>query len=337
MSSMELSRQRWDEISAGFSAARVVVLGDVMLDHYVHGQVRRISPEAPVPVVELQRETFMPGGAGNVARNVAALGGAVDLIGVVGDDAAAGQLREALRETAVDTSGLVVEAGRPTTSKMRIAAHRQQVVRVDRETRRGLSDATRAAVLDTLRARIAGSQAVVIADYAKGVIDQVLFDGILEAADAADVPVLVDPKTPCNLVMKGCALLTPNRKETFELAGIEDPGFVGPDPASDDQLSSAISAVLARHHMDALLVTLSEAGLMLMESGKPAVHVPTMAREVADVSGAGDTVIASFALARVAGADLLEATHVANHAAGVVVGKSGTAQATIAEVRESLV
>lgn len=330
-----LAPARLAGIVARFADTRVAVIGDVMLDHFIHGRVRRISPEAPVPVVEFASEDLMPGGAANVARNVVSLGASVALIGVVGNDAHAQPLRESLSATGIDPATLVIEPGRPTTCKTRVSAQHQQIVRIDRETARPISENSRKAVLDALRAGLSEIRIIIIADYAKGVLDQPLLDAVSEIAAKAGIPICIDPKPHRRLRFTGCRLLTPNRKEIFELAGLEDMRSPTETAPIDPWLLDAIARVHQLHTPDILLVTLSEHGMLLAERDCPLRHVPTAAREVADVSGAGDTVIASFTLALAAGATPLEATLIANHAAGVVVAKSGTAQASVAELTAS--
>ena len=314
-----------------FGRVRLLVVGDVMLDRYWFGDVNRISPEAPVPVVHFDRETHTAGGAANVARNLAALGARADLFGVVGDDADAVTLRGLLADSNILPSGLVAEAGRPTTCKTRVTAHRQQIVRIDRETTAPLSRTSREALAAKWRAALPGAAAVIVADYAKGVVDQPLLDSLTDAAHTAHIPVCVDPKPGRNLAFKNCAVLTPNRKEALDLAGLAD-GIVAVDPAADPLLLQASAVIRDRHGPALLLITLGEAGLLLVESGQPPRHIPTFARQVFDVTGAGDTVIATFVLARAAGATPIEAAIVANHAAGLVVAKAGTATTSVAEL-----
>lgn len=328
---MNLSLLRLQEICAGFQRQRIVVLGDVMLDHLVLGEARRISPEAPIPVINFISESHTPGGAANVARNLAALGAQVDLFGVIGADNAGDTLVETLASSGLSTGGLIREPNRATTVKTRITAQRHQVVRLDRETNQPVADATAAAVLSACRTALRGAAAVIIADYAKGVIEQPLLNTVLQHARELGVPVCIDPKPSHPLSMQGCALLTPNRKETFELARLTEPAKTV-DPTNDAALLQAIATICRHHRPAALLVTLGESGLLLVEDGSPPRHIPTFARQVSDVTGAGDTVIAAYVLAKAAGATSLEAATLANHAAGIVVAKVGTAVASVAEL-----
>jgi rfaE bifunctional protein kinase chain/domain len=237
-----LDRIRVAHLCQQFRRQRVLVVGDVMLDHYVIGDVRRISPEAPVQVVDYAHERYLPGGAGNVALNLVALGAAVELFGVVGKDAYGVTLREVIKRRRIKLKGLTTEAGRPTTVKMRVMAHHQQMLRIDRESRRPLAAPTREHMLRSFSSAVAGATAVVVADYAKGVIDQLTMNAILRLARKARVPVYMDPKPPRPLKLRGCALLTPNRKETFELAGLPDEP-VGPQPLRHRALQRAMKII----------------------------------------------------------------------------------------------
>lgn len=332
---MDIPFARLQEICAGFPRQRVIVIGDVMLDHLVAGEARRISPEAPIPVINFVEETYSAGGAANVARNLASLGSRVDLFGVTGDDSSADLLADALLAHGVAAGGLIREPGRPTTVKTRITAQRQQIVRLDRETDQPLRASTAASLTAAWRTVLHGAAAVILADYAKGVVDQPLLDALLTAAQSLAIPVLIDPKPARPLNLRGCTTLTPNRKETFELAGLTDPGAIT-SPSGDQALLQAVARVQTLHQPAELLVTLSEAGLLLIEQGSDPRHIPTVARQVFDVSGAGDTVIATFALARTAGATALEAAALANQAAGIVVAKPGTATVTLSELLAEL-
>jgi D-beta-D-heptose 7-phosphate kinase/D-beta-D-heptose 1-phosphate adenosyltransferase len=329
---LPLSRVR--QLLSAAGRARVTVLGDVMLDQFLWGRVARISPEAPVPVVEVERESFIPGGAGNVARNLAHLGVATELLGVSGHDADAGRLHELLSREGVSCSGLLACANRTTSIKTRIVAHRQQVVRVDRETRGDVDGPTTARLISVLANSLEHADALILGDYAKGVITQPLLEEARRLCRARGIWLSVDPKPSHLLNLAGFSLLTPNRKEAFELAGFSDEHH-GADPSRDEGLRRVADKLLADLQPALLLITLGEQGLLLCQRGQKPFHVPTAAREVFDVSGAGDTVIASFTLAIVAGASPVEAAFFSNHAAGVVVGKLGTATVTPDELLAS--
>lgn len=316
--------RRVERLLANAANTRVLVVGDVMLDQFIWGRVARISPEAPVPVVEFERESFMPGGAANVARNLTALGAAAELFGVVGRDDSARRLRQLLTKHAVDCRGLRPHPARITSIKTRIIAHQQQVVRMDRESRGELDAGATGRLLGAIKENLARADAVIVGDYGKGVITQALLDDLRETCRARGIWLSLDPKPLNHLGLRGLSLITPNRKEAFELAGLPD-GTRAPDPLADANLIRAAEKLLTDLRPALLLVTLGDQGMLLCQRGQKPFHIPTAAREVFDVSGAGDTVIASFTLAIAAGASPVEAAVFSNHAAGVVVGKVGTA------------
>ena len=319
-----LSATRVRELLSAATRSRVLVVGDVMLDQFTWGKVTRISPEAPVPVVEFDRESFMPGGAANVARNLAALETPTELFGVVGHDTAANHVRDLLASQKVDCRGLVAEVGRHTSTKTRIVAHQQQVVRVDRESRHDLKPATTLRLLAALEKSVQKADAVIVGDYGKGVVTQALLDGLKKLCRGRGVWLSLDPKPVHHLKLEGLSLITPNRKEAFELAGLSD-DTRNPDPLHDTALMKTAEALLTKLQPALLLITLGELGMLLCQRHEKPFHIPTVAQEVFDVSGAGDTVIASFTLAIAAGAAPVEAAIFSNHAAGIVVGKVGTA------------
>jgi D-beta-D-heptose 7-phosphate kinase/D-beta-D-heptose 1-phosphate adenosyltransferase len=302
----------------------VLVVGDVMLDQFIWGSVARISPEAPVPVVDFQRESFMPGGAANVARNLTALGCNAELFGSVGADDAAHTLKALLRGQRVGCGGLAGSATRATTLKTRIVAHQQQVVRIDRESRGDLNGALASKLIAGITAQLPAADAVIVGDYGKGVVTQPLLNELKSLCRAHGKWLSLDPKPVHHLNLSSLSLITPNRKETFELANLEDDTRHA-NPFADRQLMLAADRLLNELRPAVLLITLGELGMLLCQRGQKPFHIPTVAQEVFDVSGAGDTVIASFTLAIAAGASPQEAASLANHAAGVVVGKVGTA------------
>lgn len=319
-----LSAARLRRLLNAARRTRVLVVGDVMLDQFIWGGVSRISPEAPVPIVEFQRESFMPGGAANVARNLASLGVPCELFGAVGPDAAAKQLERLLAEQGIGGTGLLRERGRQTSVKTRIVAQQQQVVRVDRESREPLTAAGTRRLLASLDAALPEADAVIVGDYGKGTVGQTLLDGLKARCRARGVWLSLDPKPVHQLDLSDLSLITPNRKEAFELAGVADTDHA-PDPFHDAPLLRAADTLLRELRPALLLITLGELGMLLCQRGQAPLHIPTVAQEVFDVSGAGDTVIATFTLAIAAGASPIEAAVVSNHAAGVVVGKVGTA------------
>lgn len=326
-----LSQDRVRELLTAAVQAKILVIGDVMLDQFIWGSVARISPEAPVPVVDFQRESFMPGGAANVARNLTALKVNTELFGAIGRDEAASQLRRLLKTQRVGCRGLLASDSRPTSLKTRIVAHQQQVVRIDREARDGLNARLTQQMLRLVRAQIRSAAAVIVGDYGKGVVTQPLLDELESLCRRHGVWLSLDPKPVHRLDLKGLSLITPNRKETFELARMEDETRSA-NPLADVNLLRASGKLLKEQRPALLLITLGELGMLLCQRGQKPFHIPTLAQEVFDVSGAGDTVIATFTLAIAAGASPLEAAILSNHAAGIVVGKIGTATVSPSEL-----
>ncbi len=330
----KVTLQRIRQVVTSARQRRVVVVGDVMLDQFIWGNVGRISPEAPVPVVEFERESFMPGGAANVARNLSALDVQTELFTVVGRDDAARNLERLLSDQRVDCRGLLAQGSRATSIKTRIVAHRQQVVRVDRETRLDIDGPTTRRLLATLEPAILAADAVIVGDYGKGVVTQGLLDELRKFCHARGVWLSMDPKPVHQLNLSELSLITPNRKETFELANLPDSARAS-DPLQDEGLMRAADKLLTDLQPALLLITLGDQGMLLCQRKQRPFHIPTVAQEVFDVSGAGDTVIASFTLAIAAGASPVEAAIISNHAAGVVVGKVGTATVTPNELLQS--
>lgn len=298
---------------------RIAVVGDVMIDEWIWGRVSRISPEAPVPVVAVQDHSFTLGGAGNVANNLRALGAAVAFVGVVGPDAEGERVRALFAEIDCDTAGLIALDDRPTTRKTRVVAHNQQVVRADWESTVPLREADRARVVAAVRAAVRGADAVVLSDYAKGMLHR----EIVEAALAAPV-VVADPKPDNVDLFAGVTCIAPNVAETARASGITI--------VDDASLELAARTLLARLGCRYVLVTRGEHGMSLFGSDGTTEHIPSVARTVYDVSGAGDTVVAVLTLALAARVPIAAATLLANFAAGAVVEKLGTATATPAEI-----
>ena len=324
-----IERARIEAILRSLKGGRVAVVGDAMLDVFVFGQVTRISPEAPVPVVRVTQETERLGGAANVALNVKSLGGRVALIGVVGDDLAGMRLAQAARERGVDAR-LVSVPGRPTTVKTRIMAQQQQMVRTDREVT-GPIEASVAAKLLALSSRVLKKgSALIVSDYQKGVVTRVFMRALIALARRRGVRVLVDPKVRDIGFFKGAFLVTPNQKEAEQISGITI--------RTDGDAERAVHRVALLAGAQGAVVTRGEEGMSLglrVGSGFSYWHVSSTAREVFDVTGAGDTAIATLALALVAGALPHEAMVLSNLAAGVAVGKLGTSSVTVAEIRPS--
>lgn len=336
MNPTKLSIERVKKMLARASRARIVVLGDVMLDRFLWGSVKRISPEAPVPIVDFERESSIPGGAANVARNLADVKVVTELFGVTGEDDAAKELKGLLTENRIGCTGLLATQSRMTAVKTRIVAHRQQVVRVDRETRGDVDEETIRRLFASLEKALVGADALILGDYAKGVITQPLLDRLKKLCRVRGLWLSLDPKPSHKLDLSNLSLITPNRKEAFELAGMQDEGHAD-SPSKDLGLLRVADKLLNDLKPAVLLITLGEQGLLLCQRNQKPFHIPTVAREVFDVSGAGDTVIAFFTLAIALGASPVEAAIFSNHAAGVVVGKLGTATVTPKELLASFV
>jgi rfaE bifunctional protein kinase chain/domain len=315
------------QIIAGFAGKRVLVVGDLMLDEYIWGDVRRISPEAPVPVVTVRRRTHVPGGASNTAINVATLGGRALLAGVVGADLPGTRLCEVLQQRGVATEAVILDRGRITTTKTRVLAHQQQVVRVDDEEIGPLAAELQEQLLRLIDERMPEVDACILSDYAKGTVSPSLAQGLIVRARQAGKPVVVDPKGSDFAKYRGATVIKPNIHEARQVCPQLGNGEPGPA-----ELSRHLLALLEG---SALLLTCGADGMSLFEPGAGPVHIPSMARDVFDVTGAGDTVAGTLALALAAGASLELAAHLANRAAGIVVAKVGTAQANADELLAS--
>ncbi|MEX2454495.1 MAG: D-glycero-beta-D-manno-heptose-7-phosphate kinase [Rhodospirillaceae bacterium] len=312
---------------AAFGTARVVCTGDVMLDRFVYGEVTRVSPEAPIPVCRIRNETAMLGGAGNVVRNLVALGAGVDFFSVVGDDDVARDVEVLLRDLTGVSHVLLVEPGRPTTTKIRYVAGGQQLLRADREVTSAVPDEIAARLCAAVGGALDGAGALIVSDYGKGAITDDVARDLIAAARRAGVPAIVDPKSRNFARYAGATLVTPNLKELGEAAGGE--------PSSADEIVSAARRLIADAGISAMLVTRGAQGMTLV-TADAADHLPSRAREVFDVSGAGDTVVATLAAGIAAGLSAIDAARMANVAAGIVVGKTGTAVAYADELRAEL-
>lgn len=315
-----------------FGKSRILVIGDLILDHYIWGNVRRISPEAPVPVVEVTRESFMLGGAANVAHNIIAMGGKASVIGIMGSDIAGKTLLDMLTEKGVDCRGIFTE-NRPTTVKTRVIAHNQQVVRFDREDSQYVGGSLLKGIMSYIKSASSDHDAVIVSDYKKGMVSRNLIRGILgdskktgRSGTQAGLFVAVDPKIGHFDMYKGISLITPNIMEASSGSGIEI--------RDEKTLLRAGETLMKKLGCESVLITRGEQGMSLFER-RGATHIPTVARKVYDVTGAGDTVISAFTLAYVSGASMKEAAVIANHAAGVVVGEVGTAVASPDQIMES--
>ncbi|MCB2191096.1 MAG: D-glycero-beta-D-manno-heptose-7-phosphate kinase [Deltaproteobacteria bacterium] len=310
-----------------FSSKRILVLGDVMLDEFIWGRVERISPEAPVPVVEVESETYMLGGAANVVHNLIALGCGAGICGMVGDDRAGWQVLELLDQLEVSNKGLIVSAERPTTVKTRVVAHSQQMVRVDRESRRECPDRELAGMQAYLQNELPRCDAVIISDYAKGVISRAVLNTVQEQASSGRLVVSVDPKVVNMPLYTGATVVTPNHYEALAAARVS--------PQGEKAVERAGRILLENLQAGAILITQGERGMTLI-TPEGMDHVPTMAKQVFDVTGAGDTVISTLTLGLVSGLSLSEAAVMANVAAGVVVGEVGTSAVTAGRLSKAL-
>jgi len=305
-----------------------MVLGDFILDEFKWGSVSRISPEAPVPVVKINRESFMPGGSLNVANNVKVLKGHVIPVGILGKDLVGRMLVKTMRREGINTGGVIYDPKRPTTLKTRVIAHHQQVVRFDKEHAEDITPNDRKAIVQFVKKNIQEIDVLVIEDYGKGVVTPQLLKPILQIARKAKTPVLVDPKEEHFHYYKGATALTPNRYEAYSALSTKVNGKV--------KVEEVGKKLLKRLQLECILMTLGEEGMALFERNGQITKIPTAAREIFDVSGAGDTVIAVFALALAGGAKFQEAAYLANVAAGVVVGKLGTATVDQNELLQAL-
>lgn len=317
------------KIIKDFAGKEILVIGDVMLDHSIKGVVTRISPEAPVPVVNVEREDFAAGGAGNVAVNLAALGAKPILFSIIGNDIKGGVLADYLAARGVDTSRLVADDSRPTTQKVRIIAERQQIVRVDRESSAKISPATAKICAQNFRAALASAKGVVMSDYGKGMLSDHNIAEIIRLCRAKKIPVCVDPKIDNFKKYKGVTSITPNTKEAWEGMGL-------PPQKGDGAIEKLGKKILGVLGADSILITRSAEGMSLFEKGGKVTTIKAAAREVYDVTGAGDTVISVLTLALACKANLRDSAYIANKAAGVVVGKLGTATVSPKEILEAL-
>jgi len=313
-------------VLARLSGRTVLIVGDVMLDHFVIGRVERISPEAPVPVVQFDHEEYRLGGAANVAHNVVALGGRVEMVGLVGDDQDAGRLRADLEKRSIGAAGLVTDPGRCTTRKLRVVTTRnQQVARIDYESERDVTGAVESRVLERLLDLAERADAILVSDYLKGLVSRRVAETAVSAGRRRGIAVLVDPKVPHIDYYAGATVITPNHHEAEAVTHLR--------VRTDEEARAAARRFRERAGCDSVLITRGEQGMSLLGPDGHA-ELPAEAREVSDVTGAGDTVIATMTLAIAAGASLLDAARLANQAAGIVVGKFGPATVTVEELKQ---
>ncbi|MBQ2313141.1 MAG: D-glycero-beta-D-manno-heptose-7-phosphate kinase [Elusimicrobiaceae bacterium] len=320
--------KKYNALIDKFKDKEIIVIGDVMLDHFVKGSVSRISPEAPVPVVNVEQEDFVAGGAGNVAVNLAVLGAKPKVISVLGDDANGIILKQFLENKGADVSKMVVDGTRPTTQKVRIIAERQQVVRVDRESKNRINKEVSAECLANFKEALKTAKGVIMSDYGKGMLSDHNIQDIIKACRAKNIPVCVDPKIDNFLKYKNITCMTPNTKEAWEGMGL-------PPKKDEKSILDLGKKILKTLKADSILITRSAQGMSLFEKGKnPKITtIKATAKEVFDVTGAGDTVISVLTLALACKASLKDAAFIANKAAGLVVGKLGTATVTAEEIK----
>ncbi|WP_049766429.1 D-glycero-beta-D-manno-heptose-7-phosphate kinase [Syntrophobacter fumaroxidans] len=321
-------KQRLREAVSSFPQFHLLVAGDLMLDTFIWGEVRRISPEAPVPVVEVREETRLLGGTANVVHNVSRLGGKVSVVGAVGDDSPGRLLRRLLDEISVETDGLITIRNRPTTVKTRIIARNQQVVRIDHESSVPVSGDSTEGMLDFIRNNLPRIDGIVISDYAKGVVTPEFMDAVRAATRGLDIPVIVDPKVKHAEIYREVTMVTPNHHEAARMAGIEI--------HDEDSLVRAGRHLLEHLNCKAVLITRGKDGMSLFHHTGGMDHIPTVARRVFDVTGAGDTVSAVLGLGVASGLTMKESALLANLAAGIVVGEVGTAAVSAAQLLSAL-
>jgi D-glycero-beta-D-manno-heptose-7-phosphate kinase len=326
-----VNSERLQQILERASQRRLLVVGDLMLDEFVWGKVGRISPEAPVPVVEVSGESFYPGGAANVARNLREFTGNVAVVGMIGRDRGGDQLRQLLADQKIDTSACSVAADFPTIVKTRIIARQQQVVRVDREKVLAPNERQIDSVVACVKKMLPEIDGIIFEDYGKGFLAEKLVSGIVAPARARKKIIAADPNPRNNIPWRGLSVVKPNRSEAFHAAGIP----LQESDAGNKALKKVGAALLQKWRADLVLITLGEEGMMLFQRNQKPHHAATKARQVFDVSGAGDTAIALFTLALCSGATPLEAAEIANHASAVVVGKLGTATVSPDELHKS--
>jgi D-glycero-beta-D-manno-heptose-7-phosphate kinase len=326
---MELKMERLTQFIPKFTKRKILVLGDLMVDRFVWGRVSRISPEAPVPVVEVTRESHAFGGAGNVANNITSLGAQAFMLGVVGNDMEAEQLKEGFRERKINVEGIITDESRPTTLKTRIIAQHQQVVRVDKEIKGNFPEAVQSNICSKLEETAAFSDAIIISDYGKGVINGALLKKAITLAHRYGIPITVDPKIEHFMDYKKVTCITPNLSEAAA-------GMRCLEVTEDKDVLELGNKILKKLSSDCVLITRGEKGMTLFEPGNKITHIPTRAKEVFDVTGAGDTVISVFTLALASGSKFGEAAELSNFAAGIVVAKLGTATATQEELRSAV-
>lgn len=312
---IKISKERLDSLKSNFSGKKIAIIGDMMLDCYFWGDVKRISPEAPVPVLEVDNEFYRLGGAANCALNILSLGGVPIPVGVIGYDSYGSIFSSLIQEYKIASDGLIVDDTRPTTAKTRVIAHNQHVVRIDKESKDDISSVIEKRIIDYIKKNLSSFNGIILQDYNKGVLTPSLIKNIIQLARESGILVTVDPKFNNFFEYNGVTVFKPNRKEAEDVLGMKI--------RNEEDLLSAGFSILEKLNAKYVLLTLGEEGISVFEKDQPVRRMPTKARKVADVSGAGDTVISTLTLALAAGADIIEASYLANYAGGIVCGEVG--------------
>jgi len=310
-----ISENRLAQLKNSFNGLKIAIVGDMMLDCYFRGEVKRISPEAPVPVLEVENEFYRFGGAANVALNILKLGGIPYPIGVIGNDNDGRIFKSLAEDSKINLSGLIIDESRPTTAKTRVIAHNQHVVRIDKESKKYLSAEVQGKLAKFVEDNIGNLDAIILQDYNKGVLTPSLIEKIISLANEKNILITVDPKFNNFFLFKNVTVIKPNRKEAEDVLGMK--------LRNDDDISTAGISILEKTNADYVVLTLSEEGIAVFEKNKPVKRMPTVAQIVADVSGAGDTVISTLTMALAAKADIIEACYLANYAGGIVCEEVG--------------
>ena len=322
-----MDKEKLLRIIEQFGNKKILVIGDVMLDKYIWGEVSRVSPEAPVQVVKVEKESYAPGGAANVASNVASLNGATYMIGLVGEDQANKVLISELKSRQINTDGMVEDKNRPTIQKVRVVGKGQQLLRFDYEDSGYLDEGMEKKIFDFVLKRIQNIDAIIISDYAKGIITKNLAESLIRLANEKKKIIVVDPKPKHKNFYKNATLITPNNNEACEMLNVEE---------KNDNDIIKVGKTLLENLNAALILTRGEKGMAIFEKNSEITNIPTKAKEVYDIVGAGDTVVATLALALASNATLKEAATIANYAAGITVGKVGTSTVIIDEIRKAI-
>jgi rfaE bifunctional protein kinase chain/domain len=325
---VRLSKKKSNDLKKNFSGQKIAVIGDMMLDCYFRGDVKRVSPEAPVPIVEVENEFFRFGGAANVTLNILKLGGIPLPVGVIGNDNEGTIFTSLLKEANMTSEGIIVDSSRPTTAKTRVIAGNQHVVRIDKESKQNISGKTEKKLLDYLTSNISRLDGVILQDYNKGVLTKTFIKDIISLANKKDVFITVDPKFNNFFEYKNVTVFKPNKKEAEDILGMKI--------KSSEDVTKAGKTILERLNARNVLLTLGSEGIAVFEKNKAEKRLATKARKVADVSGAGDTVISTLTMALVAGCDIMEASYLANYAAGIVCGEVGIVPIEIEKLLEAV-